>query len=158
MCKSEHPPSRFHRRQADAAGFRRADDRWEIEAHMLDVETRPTFHPVHGELPAGLPYQAFRIRLVVDDALQIDAIEAEITVSPPGGCNLTESVYAGLLGRRIGADVMREAHAMLGAGGCANLTELFGIAASTAMQIVTEAGNVAGHIAPRGVGRLMEPA
>lgn len=104
---------------------------------MTDVKSHAMYHPVHGELPRDVPYQAFLVRLVVDDTLELHAIDAKITTAPSGECRQAEKAYAGLIGKRIDRGVMREARALVGgASGCTNLTELFGIAAVTAIQTV----------------------
>jgi Protein of unknown function (DUF2889) len=126
-----------HRRQVDSTGYRRDDGLWEVEARMSDVKSHTMCHPAYGALPADEPYQAFLIRLVLDDALVLRDVRAEITTAPAGECRQIETAYAALAGLVLDRGVMRQARAAVGGtAGCTNLTELFGIAVVTALQMV----------------------
>ena len=73
---------RLHDRRVHCTGFRRADGLWDIEGHLVDTKTYGFSNIHRGTIEAGVPVHEMRLRLTVDDALEIHAVEAETEHAP----------------------------------------------------------------------------
>jgi len=125
-----------HHRRIACDGYRRADGLWDIEAHLVD--TKPFDLPNRdrgGCIPAGEPLHEMALRVTVDDALVIQAVEAVTEHGPFAICPRITSNFQRLVGERIGPGWRRRVRALLGgAEGCTHLVELLAPLATTAFQ------------------------
>jgi hypothetical protein len=126
---------RLHDRHVHCAGFLREDGLWDIEGHLVDTKSY-AFSNVHrGTIEAGEPVHGMRLRLTVDDSLEIHAVEADTEHAPYRVCPEVTSNYQRLVGLRIGPGFRRAVAARLGGvEGCTHLSELLGPIATTAFQ------------------------
>ena len=114
-----------HRRQIDVQVFARGDGLWEVDATLSDVKTRDA-QLAGGVRRAGDPIHQMRLRLVVDERLDIVAAGSETTAMPyPGQCDEHEDAYV----RLVGLNLLRGFRQALrervgGVIGCTHLTEL----------------------------------
>ena len=132
-CESRQP---LHARTVLCAGYRRDDGRWDIEAKVTDAKSYAVRNDFRS-IPARGYFHDMEIRLRVDDALHIDAVEASIDAAPHRVCPSVTPNFQRLVGLRIQAGFLAEARRRLGGvSGCTHLVELLGPLATTAIQTV----------------------
>lgn len=129
----------LHRRRIDMQGYRRSDGLYDIEASLVDTKSH-TMHTATGrKLAAGTDLHCMLLRLVVDDGLQIRAVEADTLAAPYGVCITAPQTLQRLVGLRIGSGWMRAVRERLaGAQGCTHLRELLGPLATVAILTLSE--------------------
>jgi hypothetical protein len=127
----------LHSRQVACRGYRRADGCWDIEGHMTDVKTYDFTNEDRGEIAAGDPVHDMWLRLTLDDAFTIKAVEAVTDKAPFGVCGAIAPAFQALVGLTIGPGWMREVKRRVGGvRGCTHLVELLGPMATTAFQTI----------------------
>jgi Protein of unknown function (DUF2889) len=115
----------IHTRRVEFQGFLRDDGLWDIEASVSDVKTIDC--PLEsGVRPAGQPIHLMRVRLTIDEQLNIRAAEAVgDAVAYPGFCDAIAPAYAGLVGLNLGQGFRARTVELLGGlRGCTHMTEL----------------------------------
>src|SRR5207248_4537713 len=95
------PREHLHTRQVECRGFLREDGLWEVEGHMTDVKTYSFPNDERGEVTAGTPVHDMWIRITVDDAMVISAIEAVTDASPFRICPNVTPNFQRLVGLSI---------------------------------------------------------
>lgn len=149
----------LHTRRIVCEGYLRADGLWDIEAELTDTKTYPALTGWRGELEPGEPIHNMRVRLTVNDRLEIVGAEAETRKSPYKVCPEAAENYGVLVGVRIGPGWMKQVKARYGgAHGCTHILELLGQMATTAYQTIfswkekvkREAGASVAELARRG--------
>jgi hypothetical protein len=130
-----------HERQVICRGFRREDGLWDIEGTLEDLKAYSFANQDRGGIAAGEPIHLMRVRLTVDEALVVQAVEVATEAGPFGICGDIAPDYRRLTGLRIGPGWRRQVLARLGGvHGCTHLTELLlGPVTTTAMQAVMAA-------------------
>lgn len=127
----------IHTRRVTCEGFRRADGLWDIEGHLVDTKTYPFSNNERGEIAPGVPVHEMRIRLTIDDAFEIRAVETVTDHSPFGVCREITPNFERLVGLTIGAGWRRAVQARVGGvEGCTHIVELLGPVATTAFQTI----------------------
>ncbi|MCL2430049.1 MAG: DUF2889 domain-containing protein [Alphaproteobacteria bacterium] len=127
----------IHTRKVHCQGFRRADGLWDIEGHITDTKTYGFGNRERGRVPPGAPIHDMSIRLTVDDALTIRAVEAVTEASPYRICADVTPNFQRLVGLTIGPGFRRQVRERLGGTeGCTHLVELLGPVGTTAFQTV----------------------
>ena len=127
----------IHTRHVECQGFRRGDGLWDIEGHITDVKTYGFGNRERGEVAPGSPIHDMSIRLTVDDALTIQAVEAVTDASPYRICPNVTPNFQRLVGLRIGPGFRKAVRDRLGGTeGCTHLVELLGPVGTTAFQTV----------------------
>ncbi len=126
----------IHARTVLCAGYRRDDGLWDIEAKMTDAKSYAIRNDFRS-IPAGGYFHDMEMRLRVDDALLIHAVEASIDAAPHRVCSAVTPNFQRLVGLRIEAGFLAEARRRVGGvSGCTHLVELLGPLATTAIQTI----------------------
>lgn len=129
-----------HTRAVTCCGYRRDDDLWDIEGHLVDTKTFdiPNMERgADGVLLAGDPLHEMWIRLTVDLDLVIHAVEVVTDWGPYQGCPTITPNFQSLKGLQIRAGFTQRTRELLGGTrGCTHLVELLGPVATTAFQTI----------------------
>lgn len=135
------PRDLVHCRDIRCRGYRRRDGLWDIEATLEDTKAYSFENRDRQGIASGEAIHAMRMRLTVDDALVVHAVEAATEAAPFDLCGGVTPKFAGLAGLRIGAGWRRAVlNRMGGVHGCTHLTELLlGPLTTTALQTVAAA-------------------
>ena len=122
---SEIEREHTHTRRVRFEGYKRADGRWDIEAHLTDVKNHD-YQLLTGVRRAGQPIHEMWIRLTIDRGFNIvDAAAASDTVPYPGGCEAIAPAYRKLIGLNLARGFRKAANERLGGVlGCTHLTEM----------------------------------
>lgn len=151
------PREHVHTRRVECHGYRRADGLWEIEGHMkdtrsADVDLRHDARTVR----AGEALHDMSVRIVIDDAMTILAVEAAQDAAPTRICGGAVAPMQRLVGLRIAAGFTNAVKQRLGgAQGCTHLMELMWPIATTAYQTLSGA-RIDKLLAPAEPGRRPE--
>jgi hypothetical protein len=128
-----------HARTISYEGYRRDDGLWDIDAALLDVKGHTTRNYELGEIPAGTPIHAMRIRATVDDTMKIIELFSVMEQTPYRMCQNASDPMRGLIGVTLGpgwrAAITRE---IGGTAGCTHLRELLFGLATAAYQTIPE--------------------
>jgi hypothetical protein len=137
------PPAareRMHTRAIQIDGYLRADGDWDIEAHLTDVKTYTQTNHDRGLIEPGDPIHEMWLRLTVNDAFQIVAVEAATDKSPYQACPGAAPNFQHLVGLHIRPGFLRDAnHLVGGTVGCTHLRELLQQMATTTFQTINSA-------------------
>ena len=135
------PRDHIHTREIRCRGFRRRDGLWDIEGLLEDPKTYSFDNQDRGGIASGEPIHAMQVRLTLDDDLTIKAAEAATDAGPFHICGTIVSVFASLVGERIGPGWRKTALAKIGGvRGCTHLTDLLlGPVTTTALQTIAAA-------------------
>ncbi|WP_062191139.1 DUF2889 domain-containing protein [Caldimonas taiwanensis] len=127
MALPPAPPERQlkHRRSIDVAVYACGPGRWEVEARLIDVKTRD-YPLASGLRRAGEPVHDMRLRLVIDEQMNILAANACTDAMPyPGHCDAYGEVYGRLVGLNLMQRFRQQVKERLGGmQGCTHLTEM----------------------------------
>lgn len=126
---------RLHRRTVTYDGFRRTDELFDIEAHLVDVKDAD-FELLTGMRPAGVPVHEMWIRVTIDRDCVIRDIEAVTDHMPyPGACATIGPEYRKLVGANLLVGFRKHLHDVLGGiHGCTHLTEMLSYLPTAAVQ------------------------
>jgi hypothetical protein len=136
MPLSTKPGRRLlHSRRVTYEGYERDDGLFDIDASLIDVKDRD-YHLLTGLRPAGEPIHEMHVRVTIDRAFNIKAVEATTERMPyPGACNRIGPDYAKLVGANLVDGFRKRLHeAMGGIRGCTHITELLGYLPTAAVQ------------------------
>jgi hypothetical protein len=124
-----------HTRRVRYEGYRRADGRWDIEAHLSDTKNHD-FHLRTGVRRAGQPVHDMWLRLTIDRGFNVlAAIACSDAVPYPGGCETAPPLYAGLVGLNLLKDFRKNVLERFGrTRGCTHLTEMLAGMPTAAIQ------------------------
>lgn len=128
----------LHTRQVEFRGYARDDGLWDIEAEMSDKRSYASARP-GGEPPiaVGEPVHDMGIRVTVDDALTIVAIEPIMRATPMPECQDSRAPMQAMIGARMGGGWRRGIEERLGGTqGCAHMRELLFNMATAALQTI----------------------
>jgi hypothetical protein len=127
--------ARLHLRCVTYEGFQRSDGLYDIDAHLVDSKDRD-FELLTGVRAAGEPVHDMHIRVTIDRAFTIHAIEAKTDQMPyPGACDRIGPAYVNLVGANLVRGFRKRLHdTMGGVHGCTHLTELLGYLPTAAVQ------------------------
>ena len=127
---------KIHRRVIDMEAYEREDGLFDVEAHLVDTkpfefERVSCIEPV----PAGQALHDLRVRLTVDSAFVVRAIEASSDTTPYGVCKEAETTLGVLVGEKIARGWSSKVKERLrGAASCTHLMEMLIPLATTALQ------------------------
>ena len=115
--------------------YRRRDGLFEIEAHLLDVKDHD-FALLTGIRPAGVPVHDMWVRVTIDRAFVIHAVEAATDASPyPGTCERIAPAYQKLVGANLVQGFRKRLHDVMGGvRGCTHVTEMLSYMPTAAIQ------------------------
>ncbi len=129
------PRKHIHRRQYDMNGFVREDGLWEIEGRITDVKTYPFDNHDRGRIDAFEPIHDMSIRMTIDDAFEVKAIEAVTDGSPYTICTGATPNFQRMVGAKVGPGWRRTIRERLGGvHGCTHLVEMLISMATVAYQ------------------------
>ena len=116
------PRRPVHRREVHTQAFRRDDGLWDIEAHLRDTKGFATQDFERGQVPAGGAIHDMRLRVTIDAALVVQAVEASTDAAPFSGCVGPSDVFGALVGAPLSRGWRRHVHEHF--GGAASCTHL----------------------------------
>jgi len=130
------PRESLHTRSVVCEGFRRDDGLFDVEARLVDTKTH-AYSLMTGVRAAGDPVHDMLIRVTIDRAYTIHAVEAAMPAVPyPGGCDTIAPAYAKLVGANLAKGFRGVVKDKLGGvRGCSHLTELCGHLPTAAVQM-----------------------
>lgn len=128
--------SLVNRRRVHCECYERRDGLWDVEGHIVDIRDEDAHLQVEPRVvPAGEHFHEMRLRLTVDEKLEIHAVEAELVVGPTPICAQAPPAMQALVGLRIRSGWMSEVNRRLGGPqSCTHLRELLGPMSTTIMQ------------------------
>lgn len=131
------PREPIHTRRIECRGFRRQDGLWDIEGCLTDAKTYAFKNEHRGEVKAGEPIHEMWLRLTLDDAMTIQAVEAATDHGPFAICPAILPNLQRLKGLRIAKGFTAKVHELLGGvEGCTHHVELIGRLATVAFQTI----------------------
>ena len=129
----------LHTRETVFRGYRRDDGLWDIEAELRDAKTAPFTIEDSGTWQAGQPLHGMAIRLTVDEATVVHAIEVAMDHVPHAACPQAAAPMQRLVGCRLGRGWRRSIEQHLGGiQGCTHLRELLFNMATAAFQTMVD--------------------
>ncbi len=130
----------LHTRAIEINGYRRADGRYDIEAHLTDCKSFGQTNYDRGFIEPGEPIHDMWLRLTLDEQMHIEAVEAVSDKTPYVMCPTAAPNFSRLVGMQIKAGFLRDANRMVGGTiGCTHLRELLQQMATTAFQTINPA-------------------
>lgn len=127
----------LHTRRVECRGFVREDGLFDVEAELIDDKTYAFDNHWRGRVEPGDPVHHMRVRLTVDERLEIRVAEAETLRSPFAICPDATANVARLVGLRIRPGWMREVKALYGRDqGCTHILELMYPIGTTVFQTI----------------------
>lgn len=132
---SPAPRRHLHTRTIACEGYERDDGLFDIEARIVDTKTYATDEPFRGKRPAGKPVHDMQVRLTLDPAYVVKAIEVTTNDAPYDVCPSVAPGYQKLVGARIGSGWRKAVTEAVGRiKGCTHITELLMPVATVAFQ------------------------
>jgi len=124
-----------HTRRVRYEGYKRADDLWDIEAHLTDVKNHD-YRLKTGVRRAGAAIHDMWIRVTIDRRMKIvDAAACTDAVPYPGGCERAVPEYRKLIGLNLMEGFRKRARELLGGvRGCTHITEMLSGLPTAAIQ------------------------
>lgn len=129
----------MHTRRVEYRGYLREDGLWDIEGELHD--SKPHAFEVKGEgsWEADEPVHHMHIRVTLDTAMVVRAIEAVMDSHPHGICPQAEAPMQRMVGVRMGGGWRQAIERHLGnIQGCTHLRELLYNMATAAFQTMVE--------------------
>lgn len=126
----------IHSRKIDVRAFARDDGLFDIEAALIDQRPFAFWRVAQREpIAPGQPLHDISIRVTVDGAFVVRAIEASSDITPFDICREAESTLAPLVGERIASGWSSKVKTSLrGPQSCTHLMELLITMATPALQ------------------------
>jgi len=129
------PRKPLHRRALEFQGFAREDGLWDIEGRLTDRKPFAHLNYRNEPIGEGEPVHDMWVRLTLDDAMQVLAIEAATDASPFGICPDAIPALQSLKGLRLGPGWRQALKARLPpSASCTHLSELLQATATVAFQ------------------------
>ena len=131
----------YHTRRIEAAGFKRDDGLWDIEAWLKDTKGYDFDNFDRGKIKSGDPLHEMRLRLTLDDTMTIKAAHAVTNAAPYSICHqITPNYFEKLIGVQVAAGFSRKIKELFhGVAGCTHLTDMLPIMATVAYQTIVTA-------------------
>lgn len=127
----------IHTRQINFTGYEREDGLFDIEAYLTDTKTYAFKNNWRGSIEPGDPIHEMRLRVTVNDKLEIKDIEAATDSSPFAMCPDIAPAYKSLIGLTMGPGWRQAIRQKVGGvQGCTHLTELLFPMATVAIQTI----------------------
>ncbi len=144
------PRRQLHTRRITFRGFQREDGDWDIEGDLLDTRTYTSQALEKGSMAPETPIHDIRVRVTVNDALEVKDIAAQMSSVPFVACQPALAPLRGLIGATLGPGWRRSIDTHLGGtASCAHLRELlFNVATAAYQTVPVYLAQVAGQSAP----------
>ena len=132
------PRQHIHTRTIKCEGFQRDDELWDIEATIVDTKTYSFENYDRGGIASGEPIHHMKVRITIDDEMEVLEAQAETIQSPYSICELGAPPVSELKGLKIGPGWRRAVGEVLGrTKGCTHLRDMImGPLAQTAYQTI----------------------
>lgn len=125
----------LHTRTITCEGYEREDGFFDIEARIVDRKTHDMEEPYRGHRPAGAHVHDMQVRLTLDRAMTVTAVDVSTNDAPYPACPEAAPGYQRLVGARIGAGWRKAVTDAVGrTRGCTHITELLMPMATVAFQ------------------------
>ena len=126
----------IHTRTIEVRAFARDDGLFEVEARLIDTKPFAFWRAAHdAATPPGAPLHDISIRLTLDKALVVLAIEASSDTTPFAICKEAEATLAPLVGERIASGWSTKVkNSLRGSQSCTHLMEMLITMATPALQ------------------------
>jgi len=114
-------------RTVEVSSYRRRDGLWDVEGRLTDVAALPIRNYTGGVIDAGTPIHDMRVRLTLDDSVEIVAVDAAMDAHPYPVCPGILPAYQKLRGEKIGRGWNRRLRELFGGvRGCVHIVDLLG--------------------------------
>jgi len=134
-----NPPSErksLHNRDVSYRGYARADGLFDLEGELLDTK-HYGYMSHEGPRPAGQAIHRMRVRVTVDDALRIQAIQTSMDNAPFGECGEADKHMQRMVGVTLGPGWRKAIDSAIGGSqGCTHMRELLFNLATLAFQTI----------------------
>ena len=145
----------IHTRTIDIRAYRRDDELFDIEGHILDVKPF-THHMLDSHRSAGEPVHDMWLRLTIDKAMVVQSAEAKLDVGAHFICHRVEPNFADLAGLKIGPGWNRAVRERVGHDrGCTHLVEMLAQMATAAFQAMWSEREPDGEVHRRAEDRVL---
>lgn len=125
----------MHTRRYSFEAFRRADGLWDIDAQLTDTKSYGFDNAYRGRIEAGEPLHGMWLRLTLDEAFRIHAVEAVSDHTPYAICPAVTPNFQKIVGLSIGPGWRNKVREQLGGvQGCTHLVEMLGALGTVAYQ------------------------
>lgn len=140
LSKAE-PRKHIHTREIKCDAYQRDDGLWDIDGIITDTKTYSFENLDRGGVAAGEPVHQMRVRITINDELEVQAAEAVTEHGPFNMCGDITEDYSKLAGLKIGPGWRKNVLGRLGGvKGCTHISDLvMGPLAVTAFQAVIPA-------------------
>ena len=131
----------IHTRAITCDAYERDDGLWDIEGVITDTKSYSFDNVDRGGVAAGEPVHQMRVRITIDEDMEVQSAEAVTEAGPFNMCGNIAPDYAKLAGLRIGPGWRKNVTKRLGGvHGCTHISDLvLGPLAVTAFQAVIPA-------------------
>tara|TARA_R110002072_G_scaffold122511_3_gene257133 strand:- start:1944 stop:2495 length:552 start_codon:yes stop_codon:yes gene_type:complete len=127
----------IHERTIECKGYKRKDDLWDIEGHLVDIKSYEFPNYDRNGIAAGEPIHDMWLRITVDNNMLIHEAEAVTDASPFNICPNITSNFTQLKGLQIKQGWRGSVNKIVGGTqGCTHLVELLNPLATTAFQTI----------------------
>jgi hypothetical protein len=131
------PRELIHTRRIECHGYRREDGLWDIEGRLTDGKTYAFGNEHRGEVKPGEFIHEMWLRLIVDDTLTIQGVEAATDHSPYAVCPAILPNFQQMKGLKIAKGFNGKIFELFGGvAGCTHHVELIGRLATVAFQTI----------------------
>ncbi len=89
-------------RKVEVSSFRRQDGMWDVEGCLTDVAALAIKNHTGGMIEAGTPIHDMRVRLTLNDAVEIVTVDVSMDAHPYPVCPAIVPSYQKLKGEKIG--------------------------------------------------------
>jgi len=114
-------------RTVEVSSFRRRDGLWEVEGRLTDIAALPVKNYTGGVIQADTPIHDMRVRLTLNDAVEIVAVDVSMDAHPYPVCPGILPSYQNLKGEKIGPGWNRRIRELFGGvQGCVHIVDLLG--------------------------------
>ena len=127
----------LHNRNVSLKGYIRDDKLFEIEAELIDTKNYNFQNHDRGTIKKDEPIHQMKIKLVLDNNLNILDAEAKTENSPYSICKNANSNFKKIIGLQIKSGWRREITKLIGGtNGCTHINELLSSVATAAFQTI----------------------
>ncbi|MCA0240015.1 MAG: DUF2889 domain-containing protein [Proteobacteria bacterium] len=130
------PREELHQRRIELRAWRRGDGLIEVEGRLLDTKGHPFRRQLAAaDVPPGQPLHDITVTMLVDRALVVQAVRAQMATTPFDLCPGAAAVLDRLRGQTLGAGWNRRVRELLARDeACTHIVELLGPMATTVHQ------------------------
>ena len=125
----------IHSRTYDAQAYEREDGLFDVEVEMRDTKPFSFDNTDRGYVAAGEPLHHMKMRVTLDETMEIRDIEARTLASPYHMCGAITDNYRALIGLKIVGGFLKKAAQITGRQhGCTHHNDMLKVMGTTAFQ------------------------